>query len=570
MSKYVRITIKSFCWLCGFFFILFIFVNLSLISIGFLLGLPVSYWQAPTAFLTAAASLVLATRKFFQEESPRLTIVFAAILAAIVIALLGAGFFYDVSYDGRLYHQNSIIHLASGWNPVHDPQTPNGSHPAYETPRRSIWSVVYPRSAETCAASLYALTGKIELGKMFNILLLFASFFLSIASLLSFENMRRNDVLVFAALAAFNPVATCTLFSYYVDGQVASLITCLFAVGALMFREKKKLHLLLFVMTLALLIDTKFTGLAYAVVSSAGMTIGFLLIRQWRQFLKTAVACLLAGIVGFAVFGFNPYITNWKHFGHPLHPIAGKDKMKGINLRKFLSVPKNLRDKNSLEKFAISLVSRSEFVTFPDSTRVKIPFTIDGDEIRQFSGPHVRAGGFGPLFGGVFLLAAVILVISAIHRGQGVFFIFLFTLLVFGSALVNWEFWWARLAPQIWLLPLVLLVYPFLRITQPDSGAWLRRTSSFGVILLILNTFVVAVSYFYHQTIQSAELHSELKRIAISGRRIEVNVTEFTSARVMLVEAGIPFREIENMPRDQRTRPLGHGVWYRFENSGKL
>jgi hypothetical protein len=55
------------------------------------------------------------------------------------------------------------------------------------------------------------------------------------------------------------------------------------------------------------------------------------------------------------------------------------------------------------------------------------------------------------------------------------------------SALVNREAWWARLSPQIYLVPLILLA-----AMAMCASTWVRRIAGVLVILLLCNSALVA------------------------------------------------------------------------------
>jgi hypothetical protein len=98
----------------------------------------------------------------------------------------------------------------------------------------------------------------------------------------------------------------------------------------------------------------KFTGLAYAFIIACCVLTGFLIKRSLPMFFKSGIVFLTSGIIGFFLVGYSPYITNYSKYGHPLHPIMGTHKMKGLLKQKFLAIPKNLRPRNRFEKFFIS------------------------------------------------------------------------------------------------------------------------------------------------------------------------------------------------------------------------
>lgn len=577
MLRLEKAEVKTFSLLGGAFFPGFMAFNLILANLTFAAGGVLSWWQIVAAFFGCLFLLGFAAFRLFDKNKIRnicLLLVFTGTMT--VLAVIVSGYFFDISYDGRRYHQNSVIQLATGWNPTHNPYNPDGKSPRYEPLKPSAWSVVYPKSAEINAAALYKLTGRIEQGKAFNGLLMISALLLTFTALLSVSQLKTWIALLFAAMATLNPVVLTTLLSYHVDGQLASVLTCLFALAILVFREKKTLPLFILPAVLIVAINTKFTGLAYSFFIVLGLTAGLLLKRDFKYFSKTAASCLLAGLIGFAGVGFNPYITNWRHYGHPLHPIFGKNQMKGLYLKRFLSIPQNLDGRNRFVKFFISQASRSENSAYPNqnhrvelySTRLKIPFSIEAKEIAQFRGPQARSGGFGPWFGGVLLLIFPILIGGFLLDFKRYLPYFAFFLLVAVTMAINREFWSARLAPQGWLIPFIFLFF----LVQDHFKKRLPRYFAILLIsLLVINTVLIIGSYFSYQFSASTLLHNKLQAISRLDRPIEVDMGGYQSTRVTFTEAGIQYSEtsVEDFPKSSKILSLGHGIKYVDSHKGE-
>jgi hypothetical protein len=144
-----------------------------------------------------------------------------------------------------------------------------------------------------------------------------------------------------------------------------------------------------------LLINTKLTGVIYAVVVLGGMGLAFAVLRRERLLaaLGTSVAALIVGVF---VVG-TPLISNALHKGTPFYPALGTESMAGQR-------PPNFEGRRPVDKLLLSLFSRSQ--PRIESTQYKIPFTFTRKELAQFVNPDVRVSGFGPLFGRVMLSSA--------------------------------------------------------------------------------------------------------------------------------------------------------------------
>jgi hypothetical protein len=557
---------RVFFFLTGSFFIAWMAAALGMAALGFALGINLSWWQSVSGFVLASVLLAAGAARL-NAAAARKTAALALgfVLAFTAAATLTASAFIDTSYDGRAYHQNTVLQLATGWNPLARPLEPDGRSPDYEPLPPSRWTVHFPKSAETNAAALILVTGRIQSGKAFNILLLYSAFALALHALLGFEGLRFRNALLFSALAALNPVAVCTMHSYYVDGQMASLLTSLFALTLVLWREKNLLPLAALGPALVLTINTKFPGLGYAFFLSGGLLAGLLLLKERRRLLAAGAVCLLAGIVGFGAVGANPYLINWKRFGHPLHPAYGPKSFSDAEMIRFLSTPPNLQDKNRFEKFFVSLMSRSDYVAFPRPTRWKIPFTVTADEVAWFGNTTIRAGGFGPWFGGIFLLMLPVVAAGLMFDTRRFLPYAAFLALLALTIFINPQAWWARLTPQTWLVPLVPMAY-LSRIGTRRGAA--RHAGRALMALMAVNLVVVAGSNAVQQTGRTLLLRTRLDRLADTGRPILIVTGPFPSTRAMLAERGVEFRETDALPEGVKGIALAPGVKAAYEDEG--
>ena len=91
--------------------------------------------------------------------------VIASIGVAFIIVIVSyylAITYFDISYDGQGYHQETIYLLKNGWNPIYE-----DSH-AFRS-----WVNHYQKGNEIIQANIYLLTTKIEAGKMINVLFIY-------------------------------------------------------------------------------------------------------------------------------------------------------------------------------------------------------------------------------------------------------------------------------------------------------------------------------------------------------------------------------------------------------------
>ena len=439
--------LKSVSLLTGSAIVVFVGLLFAIPSLLFTLGFSLSVYP----FYMACAGLCYG---FFKMRNyfPAVTLVGALLLflATLVGCLFLASLFFDISWDGQTYHQESIIQLSNGWNPVFSDLSWGDPHI-----ERSLflWVNHYPKAAEIAAATIYKTTSSIESGKAVNLLLLCASFYLTFSALCDAVRLSLSSILLLAACAAFNPVVLYQSLSFYVDAQLASVLLCLAALLYLFYLRPVRPIGILLILIGCYLINLKFTGLIYLIIVGVGVIIIALMdnkISLARQYLKIGFATVLMGLL---VFGCHPYITNFRDHGHPIFPLMGNGKvdiMTTVGPREF-----DNSNVNRVNKLLQSLASKS---TVGKAIQAKIPFQVKEGELTAFYNADVRLGGFGPLFSGILLLFIGLLIYWAVSR-QGNRNFYVITLLVFTSVLANPGAWWARYVPQLWLMPVIAAMF---------------------------------------------------------------------------------------------------------------
>ena len=94
----------------------------------------------------------------------------AATVAALacVAAGLAASVFPDNSWDGLAYHQEAVLRLAAGWNPLFES---SGSYGTGE----ELYLDHYAKGPWIAAAAVLKATGHVEAGKAFNLTTMLAA-----------------------------------------------------------------------------------------------------------------------------------------------------------------------------------------------------------------------------------------------------------------------------------------------------------------------------------------------------------------------------------------------------------
>ncbi len=515
---------NSMCLVTGSSLLVFMAALLFVTTLLFILGVPVSgYHLLPAAgatiwfILYASKARGLAAKEWIGK-------IVGTIVALVLVGLFLGGSLYDLSYDGQTYQQEGVIALEQGWNPVYEQL--EGT--------KAKWLNHYAKGPWIYAAVLYKATGLIEYSKVFNLLLIFASFAICLAALLTFQPKRRWLSVLLALLAACNPVSLCQAFSFYADGQLASLIVILLALGYLLYVKADTLLYGLFGAALMLLINIKFTASGYAVLMSGGLFGFFLLFRRSeckRLFAVLAVSLLIS----FCLVGFNPYVMNTVSKGHPFYPLAGSHAVDIMTSNS----PAHFPEMNRLEKLFYGVFSESANIAQPNSPKLKWPFTFHMAEMVPFSTTDTRIGGFGPLFGGAVVLTVVILALAALSswtnaaKALGVIAVMLVTVLI------NPEAWWARYTPQLWLVPLLAVLIGFFAVRTRLAGF----ASMLLLIVLTVNLGIVSTAYVIAQPAGTQFLKGQLNSLKQQDQPVEVKFNAFESNRIRLSEAGILYRQ---------------------------
>jgi hypothetical protein len=526
----------------GVFLMLFLPMALNLIfaNLIFLLGYPLSKWVLVTSLTVTLISVYFILQRQHEVFIQSLFVACSFTISCAVAALL----FYDVSWDGLAIHQNSIHRLVSGWNPIYEE-----SINYWPGENCDLWVQHYPKASWINAALLSLLFGGMEIGKIVNLTTMVAVFFLSLAFFLRFTRLRIIYVFVTAFLLAMNPVCLPQFSSFYLDGIMACALTILALSLVRLVLHRDLISWLAVAGSCMIAANLKFTGAVYAAVFLFFTSLYVLTYEGPNPFVKISFRL---GIIFFAsifLVGFNPYAINIIKKGHIFYPLnnesgpGGSEKiMKGIR-------PVNLIEKDRFSRLLIANFSESQSIRTPYSTKLKNPFTITKAELECWGFPGgLEAGGFGPLFGAILILTVSAVSISALFRSTEfkIWHGFIIVALLI-SLFINKEAWWARYAPQAYLIPIFLLVLLF---QSQKCGA---SVAGFLISLIaVINICIISHSSFrtsQYFTKQTEDALCKLKCISkISAPN--VNVLPFALLEVRLKENGINFKTVYNSPND--------------------
>ncbi len=261
---------------------------------------------------------------FYLKDQQNLSIKGTAIVcgvyvSVVIISVVVSLYFYDASYDGQSYHLEAIIQLAQGWNPFYK-KLPN-------TISYAIWVTHFPKASWINASIMYIITGSIESGKAFNLILIFATYSLCVKALFCLKKLKHSLVFLLAALIAFDPINLNSCLSFLCRWASCLVDELLSACFVIYFYKRDLLALWMIGMITMIVVNLKFPTVGYVPIYFLGFII-IALIENKKALIKpiftVGVTC---GLVAITFVGFNPYIKNTIEHGHPFHPVAGNKKI---------------------------------------------------------------------------------------------------------------------------------------------------------------------------------------------------------------------------------------------------
>lgn len=528
-----------------------------IVGTGFFLEIEADSWQVFAALSIACAVVLFLGKQVLGWRETIAALLIFLVLLGFSVAI--AGYFIDISWDGRNYHALAVRLLRDGWNPVSDPYHQSGWNTL-------TWIDHFAKGAWYFSAPIIDLTGNPETGKASNLLLAIVVFCLVFAYLLSYTRVSLPASILISLLPVLNPVISTQLLTRYVDGQVAAIFTILLLLGLFAAHRTDTLQLVAWFAAIVIGINIKFTSAAYTagllVLIGAGLF--WLKRKDLQSLIPLAITVFFSSLVGLLVVGYNPYVRNTLSFGHPLYPVYGSQAAE-IREKIILgaNVPEVLRRKDRFQKLGISLFSRSENLPQDPAVRIKLPFTVSEQELETFTATGTRIAGFGPLFGGVLLLA--VLGLFAVRLEPDALKIFLWVLgVILLLTLLNNEGWWARYAPQVWLVPIVILV-----ALLHSKSSWSAAIGWVLVLVLLINAvLVLAVNLDFNFT-QSMQAKRTLTQLLSTQEEIYVFQDLFISTEETLDAYGIPYTivaSIEDIPCEKQ--PLTYATMFSTADCG--
>lgn len=377
---------------------------------------------------------------------------------------------YDLTVDGNSYHKTAIAFIKNGWNPLYETskefQKDNYKVIAFDDDTRiDLWIEHYPKATWIVAATIYNMTGNIESGKCITLIFTIMLFIITFNCLRKILDKKWSFLITI--LATFNPIVLAQFFSYYVDGLMGAFfiieLILLFMINP---KEKVKNYYnvwLALISTCTMFVNLKFTGLLCSGIIAAVFYFYWLLKNRKEKdfstiFKRVTIPFVIVYVIAIFFVGANSYVQNTIQHLNPLYPLIGKDKVDIVTTMQ----PKSFGQMNMIEKFTVSLFSRTQNVLYDmDGPYLKWPIKLYRSEIGELFAPDVRIGGFGPFFALIFIISVVVFIASLVifikKEKQNLKYIIIPALSVLITCILVGENWWARYVPQLYLLPIAAL-----------------------------------------------------------------------------------------------------------------
>lgn len=429
-------------------------------NISFLFNFKINIFNILISFFLSFFLLIYFTKKISDAV--------LAIIVVTIVALVSyylAITYYDLSYDGQGYHQETIYLLKNGWNPVFEVSKPFRS-----------WVNHYQKGNEIIQANIYLLTNKIESGKMINLVFAFIALITSF-TFLDTLNIKRYFKPLISGIIILNPVVVNQIFTNYIDANWYLAFVIILSSILCYFSSRKKIFLITFVLSAVIFCSLKLTSIPVFIVLSI-----FILVYYFIDQRKIMIKPFLAIFLLAAICNIHPFLTNLKNGFNVFYPFAGENKVDILNQ----NIPFMLLNKNRIERILISLFS--ETTNNRDAIllqTLKIPFSVSKSEM--FLNYDTRLGGFGLLFSGIIIITLLILIHTLLlknNKSQKKVFIFIL-LGIFCTILINPASWWARLSGQIWLVPVTIITFGLL--SKNKLGSMLSQLS---LLIFMLNILI--------------------------------------------------------------------------------
>jgi len=485
------------------FLLLIPLVNFTIGSLWLMIGLNVSAAIFPFSFLIAIALCYTLFKKKATLNAFILNLFYG--FALFLICIFTCRWFYDVSFDGQWYHQDAIILLSQGWNPFYDApllieQTSGACAPYLNH---------YPKGSWIISAYLYRFLNNIQMAKAYNLLFIMSTFLYCIYYLKKWLKLPFLTCILCSFLLSFSTISFGQSLSFYVDGQIASLL--LLVIFLLIDYLDSKLHfskLVLLALLVFYIVNLKFTALIYVVLFSFTAFI-YLIIKNKALLYRFVGQQSLVFFLAVFVFGFPTYVTNTIEKSHPFYPIMGPDN-EGQRIAE-IPYPKNFFNKNRFEKYYLSSFAIPEW-TSPKlkGSQPKKLFNKEGTlySFKYFRNPQppMPLSPSGPIHAELLIFLIPLILVFFFKKQKTETYVILGGLLF--SILIQPELWNYRYTPQIWFFYLFFILFGLIHFNK-----WIKYYASFVAVIAFINVGITHKQYLSYNREKTNVFNSEIEKM---------------------------------------------------------
>ena len=471
---------------------------LSTTTLGYIINININNY---TLIFDIILSFII-IHKVFKEEFNNNKIFIKYILIILFIiyltSLIGMQY-YDFYWDGNTYHKNLIGLLADGLNPINN------------TKAGDLWAIHYANAYEVIAGVFYSFFDNIEVGKCIDLILSIVLFYNIYETAFKMSKSKLKASLISIPLV-LSPLFLSQFSTYYLDDVVG--ITLYLSILSLFnmiydqdFQMKDKYHLITFICSTLICINLKFQALficgLFSCLLGGYIIINNLIKKDYKVVFKLIGYFVLVYASGVLLIGSSTYVKNTILNNNAFYPLLGN---KSVNLEDD-NEPVNFQVlDNRFEKWLYATFSKTS-INY-DNVKMKVPFFIHQNELKDLKYPDLRIAGFGVWFSGLLCVSFAIGLLELIYLILKKSKWTIVLLLLVGGIVLPIPFLpivrQARYYPQIYLLPFIVL-FPLL------SRKDLMSNLAFYIISLIA---IVNVSFYIPNVIDSynnsKELDSEL------------------------------------------------------------
>lgn len=531
---------RNITWSIIIFLLSFLILSQTFVLMCFITGIRLFSWVLPLSIVFSCIATFVLFYYLINHKSDWLKI-FIPCFSIIIISIIIAGLFYDMSWDGLWYHQTAVYQMAKGWNPVYDPLH-------NFTPHLQDWVRHYAKGQWYTAFSIYSFTGDIEYAKAATWIAMIISFF-AVYTVSSEYRFKRWQAILTAGIVSLNPVVVFELASFLVDGLMISFLTIFTAAIFSWYKNPNKINTTAIIFSAILCICTKQTGLVYLCFASSGTGI-FILIMKRQLFMKFLFVQIMSLTLGVLIFGYNPYVTNTITRGNPFYPMLGSQNYPGLAAQgedpiEKWETPHNMMGTSRLTRLSYAIFGRPGAQPYyPNSdASYMIPFDLTLKDFSIYYFHDVRISGFGPLFSVIFLISLFLLAISVLRTGISKTFLIVVLFTIVSSLLISEHTWWARYGPQLWWIPVLALIISFFM----DQIKKIKFAGYVLIVVMLVNMIPIYFVHFKWETEATRQTNEQIRMLK-NYDNITVDFQYFGEPfGERLKAAGISFRTAQKL-----------------------